>query len=408
MTDTQVVVVGAGPAGLVLARLLWLQGVDVVVLERRSRAYVEAQVRAGMLERPTVDLLREIGVAEGLDRHGLAHRGYYLRFDRRTHHVDLAGITGRTTVNYGQERLVRDLVAVHEADGVPIRFEVEDVVLRDVAGDRPSVELTHGGRTERLRCAVVAGCDGARGVAQPTLLAESARLGDPIRLLRREVPYAWLGILARSRPITPEGMYCAHEAGFSLHSMRGTELTRQYLQVPATSSLADWSDDRIWSELSLRSAADDTAALEPGEILERSLFPLRSGVLSSFGLGRLQLAGDAAHTVPPTGAKGLNLAVGDAVVLARSIAGFLRSGEQRQLDAYSGLAAARVWRGQSFSWAMTSLLHRLDDDPFEWQLRRARLDELVTSRAALEAHALTYQGLPFATGWRFGAAQTPA
>lgn len=400
--ETQVAIIGAGPAGLILARLLDLQGVSSVVLERQSRAHVEARVRAGILEQPTVDLLREIGAAWRLDREAEFHCGFYVRLDRRTHHLDFHALLGRHSCVYGQAELVKDLIADHLAAGRPLLFDVSDVELHDVddPGRPPSVDFTHGGRRQTLGCAVIAGCDGAHGVSRPAAREAAERAGRPIAVLERHYPAAWLGILAHSTPPTPEGMYCVHPDGMSLHSMRGPRLSRQYLQVPADSELADWPDERIWADLTVRSTSTDHPPLETGEIIERTLVPLRATVLERFQQGRLALAGDAAHTVPPTGAKGLNLAVADVVVLARAIAALL-AGTPEPYESYTATVWQRVWQAVNFSTAMTTMLHRLDDDPFEWELRRARMTALLTSTDEQRAHGELYLGLPFATDWRW-------
>lgn len=399
---TDVVIIGAGPAGLILSRLLALQGVHSIVLERRSRAYVERRVRAGILEQPTVDLLREIGASRRLDQQAEFHRGFYVRLDGRTQHLDFHALLGRNSCVYGQAELVKDLIADHLDDGRPVLFGVDDVLpagFDDHAGD-PSVSFTLAGDRHTVSCAVIAGCDGAQGVSRAALQAAAARAGRPVELLERRYPAAWLGILAHSTPPTPEGMYCVHPEGMSLHSMRGPRLSRQYLQVPAHSDLADWPDERIWAELRRRSASDDHPPLAAGVIIEKTLLPLRSAVLQRFQQGRLALAGDAAHTVPPTGAKGLNLAVGDVVVLARAITALLAD-DPAPYDSYTRTVWPRLWRGQAFSAAMTTMLHRLDDDPFEWQLRRARVEALLGSVDEQRAHGEVYLGLPFATGWRW-------
>lgn len=400
--ETQVAIIGGGPAGLILARLLALQGVSSVVLERQSRAHVEARVRAGILEQPTVDLLREIGATWRLDREAEFHRGFYVRLDQRTQHLDFHALLGRNSCVYGQAELVKDLIADHLAASRPLLFEVSDIIPADIDDpDRlPTVSFTHQGRRQTLRCAVIAGCDGAHGVSRPAVRQAAERAGQPITVLERHYPAAWLGILARSTPPTPEGMYCVHPDGMSLHSMRGPRLSRQYLQVPADSVLADWPDERIWSELTRRSASTDHPPLETGEILERTLVPLRATVLERFQQGRLALAGDAAHTVPPTGAKGLNLAVADVVVLARAITALL-AGTPEPYRSYTATTWPRVWQAVAFSTAMTTMLHRLDDDPFEWELRRARMNALLTSTDEQRAHGELYLGLPFAADWRW-------
>lgn len=408
-TRTDVAIVGAGPAGLILSRLLARQGISSVVLERRSRTYVERRVRAGILEQPTVDLLREIGASGRLDREAEFHRGFYVRLDRHTHHLDFHALLGKKSCVYGQAELVKDLIADQLAADRDLLFDVDDIELTgfDDPSGQPRVAFRHGAARHVLECEVIAGCDGARGVSRVALRTAAQSAGEEIRVLRRRFDAAWLGILAHSTPPTPEGMYCVHPDGMSLHSMRGPQLSRQYLQVSAADTLAAWPDERIWAELSRRSASDDHPPLAPGPIIERSLVPLQAEVLERFQLGRLALAGDAAHTVPPTGAKGLNLAVGDVVVLSRAIAALL-AGDPSPYEDYTETARTRVWRGEAFSVAMTTMLHRLDDDPFEWQLRRARMIGLLTSVEEQRAHGEVYLGLPFATDWRWsGTPKTP-
>lgn len=407
-TQTAVAIIGAGPAGLILSRLLALQGIESVVLERRSRRHVEARVRAGILEQPTVDLLREIGAAWRLDREAEFHRGFYVRLDGRTHHLDFHALLGRKSCVYGQAELVKDLIQDQLAAERPLLFEVDEVELTgfDAEGAEPVVEFTHAGVRHRLGCALVAGCDGAHGVSRAALRAAGERAGSPLRLFDKAYPAAWLGILAHSAPPSPEGMYCLHPDGMSLHSMRGPKLSRQYLQVEAGADLAQWPDRRIWAELRRRSAGTDSPPLETGEIIERSLVPLRAAVLERFGIGRLALAGDAAHTVPPTGAKGLNLAVGDVVVLSRAVAAHL-AGEPGPLAEYTETCWPRVWQGENFSTSMTTLLHRLSGDPFDWELRRTRMHTLLTSPDEQRAHGEVYLGLPFATDWRWSRERAP-
>lgn len=399
--DVPVAIIGAGPAGLLLGHLLHAQGIGSVILEHRSREHVERRVRAGMLEQPTVDLLREAGLAGRLDREAIRHRGFFIRLDGRTHHLDFAELTGKRATVYGQTEVVKDLIAARLGSGEPLVFGAQDVRLHDIEGPAPTVTYERAGRRHTVTCRIVAGCDGAHGVSRRTLLERSAAAGRPARLLRREYPFAWLGILARTTPDPAEPVYCAHPRGLCLLSMRGPRLTRLYLQIPAGDGLGDWPDERIWDELRLRSASEDHPPLETGEIVERSIAPLRSEVIDRMSHGRLHLAGDAAHIVPPTGAKGLNLAVGDVSVLARAIAGSLTAGDDAALAAYGETALPRVWRAQLYSWSMTTMLHRFGDDPYEWELRRAQVRALISSRDEQRAHAHVHMGLPFATHWRW-------
>jgi p-hydroxybenzoate 3-monooxygenase len=388
--DTQVGIVGAGPAGLLLAHLLHLRGIESVVLEARSREYVEARVRAGVLEQTTVDLLDSAGVAERLHREGLVHRGLELRFDGRGHRIDFAELTGgRAITVYGQQEVVKDLIAARMDTGGELRFEVEDVSLHDLESDRPCIRFSHEGSEHELRCDVVAGCDGFHGISRPTVP------DDVLRIYEREYPFAWLGILAEVAPSSEELIYCHHDRGFALHSMRSPTLTRLYLQCAPDADIEEWPDERIWEELQTRLAtADGDFVLEQGPLVEKGITPMRSFVAEPLRHGRLFLAGDAAHIVPPTGAKGLNLAAADVRVLSEALGAWYDSGDESGLDAYSDTCLRRVWRVQHFSWWMTSMLHRFGgDDPFEPRLQRSQLHYVVSSRAAATTLAENYVGL---------------
>ncbi|MFT4086642.1 MAG: 4-hydroxybenzoate 3-monooxygenase [Gordonia sp. (in: high G+C Gram-positive bacteria)] len=390
---TRVAIIGAGPAGLSLAHMLALQDIDAVVLERQSSEYVRKRVRAGVLEHTTVDVLDELGVADRLHREALRHDGFYLRFDRTTHHLDFHADSGRNAFVYGQAEVVADLIDALPGRGTPVIFGAQDVTVSDVASS-PVVEYTVDGRRETLHADFVAGCDGFHGVCRELALKH-------VTTMERSYPFAWLGILAHTTPVTEEGMYSAHPDGLSVHSMRGPRLSRQYIQVPAGTDLDAWPDERIWAELRRRSAADDAGELETGEIIETSLAPLRSVVTEPMRVGSMFLLGDAAHIVPPTGAKGLNLAVSDACVLSHALAAHYAEGRDDLLDAYSETALTRVWEAQSFSWNLTSVLHRFSDDPFEWELRRTRLRRWTTSDDERRALGAVYLGLPFPTPWRY-------
>jgi p-hydroxybenzoate 3-monooxygenase len=390
MMDTQVGIVGAGPAGLLLAHLLHLRGIESVVLEARSREYVEARVRAGVLEQTTVDLLDSAGVAERLHREGLVHHGLELRFDGRGHRIDFAELTGgRAITVYGQQEVVKDLIAARLAAGGELLFEVQDVSLHDLEGDRPSIRFSHAGADHELRCDVVAGCDGFHGISRPTVP------DDVLRIYEREYPFAWLGILAEVAPSNEELIYCHHDRGFALHSMRSPTLTRLYLQCAPDADIEEWPDERIWDELQTRLAtADGEFVLGQGPLVEKGITPMRSFVAEPLRHGRLFLAGDAAHIVPPTGAKGLNLAAADVRVLSEALGAWYEGGDESGLDAYSDTCLRRVWRVQHFSWWMTSMLHRFGgDDPFEPQLQRSQLHYVVSSRAAATTLAENYVGL---------------
>ena len=389
---TQVAIIGAGPAGLLLGRLLQRAGVETVILEARSRSYVEARIRAGVLEQGTVDVLHEAGVAERLDREGLRHGGIHLNFDGERHHIPMDELTGgRAVTVYGQTEVVKDLIAARVADGLPLVFEAGDVAVSAFDGPIPEPEIGyrdgHGEHT--LRADLVAGCDGFHGVCRATV-------ADRVTSWEREYPFAWLGILAEAAPSTDELVYARHPQGFALYSMRSPTLSRLYLQVDPAEHLEDWSDDRIWSQLSQRLAIDGWAVAE-GPVTERSITPMRSFVAAPLSHGRLHLAGDAAHIVPPTGAKGLNLAIADVTVLAAAIVAHLRDHDEAPLAAYSDRCLARVWRAQHFSWWMTTMLHTdPSGDAYGEQLMRSQLREVVSSRAAATALAENYVGLPLA------------
>ncbi len=382
-------IVGAGPAGLMLSHLLHRLGIESVVVEARSREYVEKRVRAGVLEQGTVDLLREIGVGQGVDREGLVHHGIELVFDGQAHRIpmsDLAG--GRAITIYGQQKVVRDLTEARLAAGGQIFFEANDV---RVSGTR--ISFTHDGRPVELDCDFLAGCDGFHGVCRDTIPAASRQIYE------REYPFAWLGILAEVAPSTEELIYAHHDRGFALHSLRSPEISRLYLQVDPHEDIADWSDKRIWDELHQR-LAHDTWSLKEGPILEKAITPMRSFVCAPMRHGRLFLAGDAAHIVPPTGAKGLNLAIHDVHVLAKALGAWYDTGDETLLEQYSATCLRRVWRVQHFSWWMTSLLHRFpasdSHDEFEQQLQRSQLEYVVSSVAAATTLSENYVGLPWA------------
>ncbi len=384
---TQVAIVGAGPAGLTLAHLLHLEGIETVVLEARSREHVERRVRAGVLEQGTVDLLVDSGVGERLLRERLVHRGIELRFEGTPHRIDLHALTGGRTISvYGQQEVVRDLIAARIAGGRPLLFEVEDVRLGNLESEHPTVTYRRGGAAHELRCDAVAGCDGFHGVCRAAI---------PTGVLTeysRDYGLGWLGVLAAVAPSTEEVVYSHHERGFALHSMRSPRVSRLYLQVDAGETLEEWPDDRIWDELQQRLASPGWT-LREGPLLERGIAPLRSYVVEPMQHGRLFLAGDAAHIVPPTGAKGMNLAIADVRVLARGLARLCREGSTALLDAYSETCLRRVWRAQHFSWWMTAMLHRLPGDgAYQARLQLSQLRYTVGSRAAAISLAENYVG----------------
>ena len=385
---TQVAIVGAGPAGLTLARLLEIAGIESVVLENRSREYVEQRIRAGVLEQGTVELLREAGVGERLDREGIVHHGINLQFDGERHHVPLTELSGgRSIVVYGQTEVVKDLVAARVTSGGPLLFDVDDVRVDELETDRPRIRFRRDGTRHELECDVVAGCDGFHGVCRPSIPA------GVLTTFERDYPFAWLGILAEVAPSIGELVYAHHERGFALLSLRSPELSRYYVQCRPDDPLADWPDERIWEELQLRTALDGWT-LDEGRVLEKGITGMRSFVVEPMQHGRLFLAGDAAHIVPPTGAKGLNLAIADVRLLAETIVDWYSRGSTTGLDSYSDACLRRVWRAEHFSWWMTTMLHRLEgDDPFDAKLQLSLLRYVTSSEAAARSLAENYVGL---------------
>jgi p-hydroxybenzoate 3-monooxygenase len=372
----------------VLAHLLHQRGIDSVVLEDRSRAYVEQRVRAGVLEQGTVDLLREIGVGERLEREGLVHDGIELQFQGRRHRIDFAALTGgrRITV-YGQQEVVKDLITARLATGRPLLFEVSDVSVHDFDSDSPLIRFRHGSDDVELRCDFIAGCDGYHGICRDSIPP------GVLRAFEREYPFGWLGILAAAPPSNEELIYAYHERGFALHSMRSPTVTRLYLQCRPDEDLGAWPDERIWDELERRLGLDGWT-LKTGEILEKGVTGMRSFVVEPMQSGRLFLAGDAAHIVPPTGAKGLNLAVADVRILSEAIAAWYGRGDGSLLERYSSEALRRVWRAEHFSWFMTSMLHRLEGgDDFDVKLQLAQLAYVCSSERAAASLAENYVGL---------------
>ena len=385
---TQVAIVGAGPAGLVLGHLLHLRGIESVVLEDRSRDYVEQRVRAGVLEHGTVALLEEIGVGERMRREGLVHKGVELRFAGEGHRIDFDDLTGKAITVYGQQEVVKDLIAARLGFGGPLLFDVDDVRPEGFDTDEPLVRYRHDGEEHVLRCDAIAGCDGFHGVCR------DAVPDGALAFHERDWPFAWLGILAEAEPASEELIYAHHERGFALQSMRSPTVTRLYLQCDPSDRIEAWPDERIWEELQLRFESGDFR-LNEGPIFERGITPMRSFVSEPMQHGRLYLAGDAVHIVPPTGAKGLNLAVADVRILADALERWLSAGDESLLRRYSELCLRRVWRVQHFSWWMTSMLHRLpeDVDGFQSKLQIAQLDYVCSSRAASTSLAENYVGL---------------
>src|ERR1700749_22043 len=386
---TQVAIIGAGPAGLLLGQLMHRRGIDAVILEARSREYVEARIRAGLLEQGTMEVLREAGVGERMDREGMVHGGIYLCFDHTLHHIPMRELThGRTMMIYGQTEVVKDLIEARLAAGAPLLFECEDVAVEGLDDDEPVVRYRHEGVEHELHCDIVAGCDGFHGICRPTIPE------DALSTWGREYPYAWLGILAAVPPSTAELIYADSARGFALHTMRSLTRSRLYLQVDPDEDIANWSDDRIWSELHQRLASEGWE-LHEGPIRDKAIRPMRSFVAAPMRYRSLLLAGDAAHIVPPTGAKGLNLAVADVTVLADALVARFADGSDTGLDEYSDRCLTRVWRAQHFSWFMTTMLHiSPDDDAFGRALQRSQLRYVTTSTAAATSLAENYVGLP--------------
>jgi p-hydroxybenzoate 3-monooxygenase len=385
---TQVAIVGAGPAGLTLARLLEVEGIESVVLEARSREYVEQRIRAGVLEQGTVDLLDEAGVGERMRREGLVHHGIELQFDGERHRIPLSDLTGgRAIVIYGQTEVVKDLIAARVESGAPLLFEAEDVQLDALDSTMPRVRFRHDGRDQELECDVVAGCDGFHGVCRESIPA------GVLTSFSREYPYGWLGILAAVAPSNDELVYAHHERGFALLSLRSPELSRLYVQCRPDEDLDQWPDARIWEELQLRLGLDGWTLAE-GPVLEKGVTGMRSHVVEPMQHGRLFLAGDAAHIVPPTGAKGLNLAIHDVRTLAEAIVEWYGTGRRDALDGYTATCLRRVWRAEHFSWWMTLMLHRPPEaDAFDLKLQLAQLRYVTGSEAAAASLAENYVGL---------------
>ena len=384
---TQVGIVGAGPAGLTLAHLLHREGIESVVLEDRGREHVEQRLRAGVLEQAVADLLVDAGAGERLRREGIVHHGIELQFDRERHRIPLSDLTGgRAIVVYGQTEIVKDLIRVRVDADLPLLFDVSDVSVHDLESDRPSIRFSHAGSEQVLECDVVAGCDGYHGVCRPSIPA------GVLSEFSREYPFGWLGILAAVPPSNDELVYSHHERGFALLSLRSPELSRLYVQCRPDEDLAEWPDARIWEELQLRLGLEAWTLAE-GPILEKGVTGMRSYVAEPMRFGRLFLAGDAAHIVPPTGAKGLNLALHDVRLLAEALISWYRTGSSELLDGYSDTCLRRVWRAEHFSWWMTALLHRFDSDEFDLKLQLSQLRYVTSSTAAATSLAENYVGI---------------
>jgi len=388
--ETQVAIVGAGPAGLMLSHLLHLEGIHSVVLEIRSRDYCETRQRAGVLEQGTVDLLRRTGLGRRLDREGLTHHGIEIGFNRSRHRIAFDRLTGGKCVTvYGQHEVVKDLIAQRLSDGGDLRFDCSDVSIHGFEGTHPEVRIQYGSQDFEIAAEFIAGCDGFHGICRPSVP------GGVLECFERVYPFGWLGILADAAPSSEELVYMHHDRGFALFSMRSPKLTRLYLQSKPDEDLAEWPDDRIWEELLRRFQCTDGWLPRQGPILQKGVTGMRSFVVEPMQYGRLFLAGDAAHIVPPTGAKGMNLAVADVVVLANALGAFFRDGATEALNGYSAVCLRRVWKAQRFSWWMTSLLHRHEGyNEFDRRRQLAELDYLTSSEAAARSLAENYVGLP--------------
>ena len=387
---TQIGIVGAGPAGLMLAHLLHLEGISSVVIETRSREHVETRVRAGVLEQGTADLLVSAGVGERMQREGLIHRGIELRFAGQGHRIDFHELTGRSITVYGQQEVVKDLIQARLAYGGEIIFDVENVAIHDFVSSHPRITFWFAGERHEIACEFIAGCDGSHGICRPSIPEGN------LSVYERIYPFAWLGILAEAPPASAELIYASHERGFALMSMRTPAISRLYLQCRPGEDLAHWPDRRVWDEMQMRFETRGGFRLAEGPVLQKGITGMRSFVAEPMQCGRLFLAGDAAHIVPPTGAKGMNLAIADVRLLARAFGAFYCSRSEGELSRYSAACLRRVWRAQHFSWWMTSMLHRAESgDGFDYRRQLAELENVTTSRAAATNLAENYTGLPF-------------
>ncbi|WP_412776080.1 4-hydroxybenzoate 3-monooxygenase [Thalassospira lucentensis] len=384
-----VIIIGSGPAGLLLSHLLHVQGISSVILERKSRDYVEGRIRAGVLEMGTVGLMERVGVDARMKKEGIIHGGIYISLNGKRTHVNIEELTGGSTVMvYGQTEVTKDLIAARLAHGGEIVFEAEDVSLHDIESDRPRVCYVKDGNPVELTCDYIAACDGFHGVGRKTL--------PGVKELEKVYPFGWLGILAHAKPVADELIYAKHDRGFALCSMRSETVVRHYVQVPSSDKIEDWSDDRFWDELRTRLGEEDAELVNEGEVFEKSIAPLRSFVAEPMQHGRLFLAGDAAHIVPPTGAKGLNLAASDVHYLSEALIAKYKNNRSDLLDTYSDTALARVWKAERFSWWMTSMLHTFDDhNQFEGRIREAELQYILSSKAGLTTLSENYVGLPY-------------
>ncbi|WP_417829813.1 4-hydroxybenzoate 3-monooxygenase [Thalassospira sp.] len=384
-----VVIIGSGPAGLLLSHLLHVQGIDSVILERKSRDYVEGRVRAGVLEMGTVDLMKRVGVDARMNKEGIIHGGIYISVNGKRTHVNMEELTGGSTVMiYGQTEVTKDLIQARLDHGGEIVFEAEDVSLHDIDSENPRVRYVKDGNPVELNCDYIAACDGFHGVGRKTL--------PGVKEFEKVYPFGWLGVLAHAKPVADELIYAKHDRGFALCSMRSEKVVRHYVQVPITEKIEDWSDDRFWNELRTRLGEEDAELVNEGEVFEKSIAPLRSFVAEPMQHGCLFLAGDAAHIVPPTGAKGLNLAASDVHYLSEALIAKYKNNREDLLAGYSDTALARVWKAERFSWWMTSMLHSFDDQhQFDGRIRNAELEYILSSKAGLKTLSENYVGLPY-------------
>ena len=384
---TQVGIVGAGPAGLMLARLLRLQGIDSIVIENRSRDYIENRIRAGLVEHWAADLLIDLGVGERMRREGTPHWGINIGINGDLHRLDFKALVDKRVTIYGQQEVVKDFVTLHLVDGGPLHFEVEDVSVHDLTAKNPKIRFKHGGRQQEMTCDFIAGCDGFHGICRPSIP------DGVVSIFERDYPFGWLGILSDSPPPDHELVYSYSDRGFALYTMRSPTLARLYLQCGHDADIENWPDSRIWDELHKR--LGDARKLVEGRMLQKGITPMRSFVVEPMQYGRLFLAGDSAHIVPPTGAKGMNLAFADVMVLSRALTAFYKNNNDQLLESYSNKCLRRVWKAQRFSWWMTQIMHRFPHETaFDRRRQLSDLDYLTSSRAAATSLAEQYVGLP--------------
>ena len=387
---TQVGIVGAGPAGLMLSHLLSREGIDSIIIEDQSRAYVESRIRAGVIENWAADLLVETGVGARMQREGLVHEGIAIALNGERRRIDFKRLTGRGIMVYGQHEIVKDMIKARLAAGGQIEFEITEASVHDFDGRTPKIRYKQGGEAREIACDFIAGCDGSHGICRPSIP------NGVLTEFERILPLGWLGILSQSPPPSPELIYSYTERGFALYSMRSPTVSRLYLQCAPDEDLAKWPDDKVWKELKARLGRGGDKLLQEGKVLEKGVTAMRSFVVEPMQTGRLFLAGDAAHIVPPTGAKGMNLAIADVLFFAQALAEFYRSGKTALLDGYTQKCLARVWKAQRFSWWMTSMMHRFPDtEGFGGRIQLAELNYLVSSKAATTSLSENYVGLPY-------------